>query len=229
MPSKTSTDRYKQLRKDRKAVPNRLMEVAEQLIGERGITGISLREITRAAGTANNYAVQYHFGDLAGLLRSILVLRLPEVEAIRRGYFADAELRNGLDDLRILMEILYRPLIDHRDKYGKNTFARFFLALLNDSNTLLSINNAAELFNEMPTAIDVLNRIANLTSNISQELLLERQRLISIMVLNSVFNRLSPWDSPDSDQAVIDNVIDMATSALTASVTESVRDLLKTR
>ena len=229
MKSKTSTEQYKQLRKDRKAVPNRLMEVAEQLFGEKGIAGTSLREITRGAGTANNYAVQYHFGSLAGLLRAILVVRLPEVENIRRGYFADAESANGLDDVRVLIEILYRPLIDHKDKYGKHTFARFFLALMNDSSVLLSIDDAAELFNEMPTAIDALNRIGNLTRDISQNLLLERQRLISIMVLNSVFNRLPPWDSPESDQAIIDNVIDMATSALTAPVTSSVRELLESR
>ena len=35
---------------------------AEGLFAERGIEGVSLRQIGTAAGNGNNSAVQYHFG-----------------------------------------------------------------------------------------------------------------------------------------------------------------------
>jgi len=47
------------------------------LFGERGSDGVSLRQISSAAGTANNYAVQYHFGDLLRLIRAITKKRMP--------------------------------------------------------------------------------------------------------------------------------------------------------
>ena len=41
---------------------------AERLFGERGINGVSLREISRAVGQRNPSALQYHFGSRDALL-----------------------------------------------------------------------------------------------------------------------------------------------------------------
>jgi len=54
------------------SVPDRLIEAAEALYGRHGLEGVSLRQISFSAGTGNNYAVQYHFGGVAGLIRAIL-------------------------------------------------------------------------------------------------------------------------------------------------------------
>ena len=45
----------------------RLLDAALDLIAERGEDGVTLREVTNAAG-ANIAAVSYHFGSLQGLL-----------------------------------------------------------------------------------------------------------------------------------------------------------------
>jgi len=49
-----------------------LIDAARTLFAERGIDGVSIRELGRAARQRNNNAVQYHFGDREGLLLAVL-------------------------------------------------------------------------------------------------------------------------------------------------------------
>jgi AcrR family transcriptional regulator len=44
---------------------------AEGLFAERGIEGVSLRQIGAAAGNGNNSAVQYHFGTKERLVQAV--------------------------------------------------------------------------------------------------------------------------------------------------------------
>ncbi|MEU5293519.1 TetR/AcrR family transcriptional regulator [Streptomyces umbrinus] len=50
---------------------HRILDVAEQLFGERGYAATSTRAVTEAAG-ANVAAVNYHFGSKEGLLRAVV-------------------------------------------------------------------------------------------------------------------------------------------------------------
>lgn len=59
------------------------MGAAERLFAERGIDGVSLREINVAAGQRNTTALQYHFGDRAGLLRAVMAKHRPGIEEQR--------------------------------------------------------------------------------------------------------------------------------------------------
>jgi AcrR family transcriptional regulator len=87
----------------------RLLNVAEQLFGERGIDAVSLREIRLAAGARNAAAVQFHFENRAGLLEALIERHLPGIAAIQRELF-DIMLAEGReDDVRSLVEVLVRP------------------------------------------------------------------------------------------------------------------------
>ena len=87
----------------------RLISAAEQLFAERGIDGVSLREINRASGAKNAVAVQYHFEDRAGVIRAILEKHRPAIEAHRHELLDEYE-REGAPDLRALAGALVRPL-----------------------------------------------------------------------------------------------------------------------
>ena len=50
----------------------RLIAVAERLLAARSIEGVSLNEISKAAGQRNSNVCQYHFGNKQGLLQAIL-------------------------------------------------------------------------------------------------------------------------------------------------------------
>src|SRR5438445_4339123 len=87
----------------------RLIAAAEELFAANGIQAVSLREIVRASGAKNATALQYHFGDRAGLVRAVLEKHHLEVDT-RRHALLDAYESRGGDDLRALAEALVAPL-----------------------------------------------------------------------------------------------------------------------
>lgn len=86
----------------------RLISAAEVLFAQRGIEGVSLREINAAAGMGNATAVQYHFDDRYGLVTAILAKHTPDVDAARHALL-DEYVGAGRDDLRRLAAALVRP------------------------------------------------------------------------------------------------------------------------
>lgn len=204
------------------AIAERLIDVAEELFGLYGLDAVSLRQISAAAGSANNYAVQYHFGDLPGLVRAILETRMPDVERKRAQMLARIKAGGLIGETRALMDILYRPLIEHENRRGQRNYARLVLALQSAPS---GFDYARDTFHLMPIAEHVMDLIARNHPKIPAPLLSERQRLISIMVLTSIFNRHAPFEDRH-DAALIENVLDMGTAALLAPVARSMRNLI---
>ena len=131
-------------RRDGTNAREELVSAAGRLFAERGIEGVSLREIMREANQRNTTALQYHFGDRDGLVRA-LVLKHMHTVAVRRaalldvaGSRADLILRDGatmlvqplipeltsddggLEFLQIAAELVHRAdrLIRHEDPVG---------------------------------------------------------------------------------------------------------------
>ncbi|MER5426045.1 TetR/AcrR family transcriptional regulator [Streptosporangium roseum] len=71
----------------------RLIAAAEELFSTRGIEAVSLNEIVRASGARNATALQYHFGDRAGLLRAVLDKHGRDVDERRHAMLDAYELR----------------------------------------------------------------------------------------------------------------------------------------
>jgi AcrR family transcriptional regulator len=72
------------------ATRSALIDAAERLFAERGIAGVSLREIGVAAGQRKSNAAQYHFGDRDGLVRAILLARSAGVNQRRQALLESA-------------------------------------------------------------------------------------------------------------------------------------------
>jgi AcrR family transcriptional regulator len=89
----------------------RILLAAEQQFAEHGIDGASLREISRLSG-GNTAAVQYYFGDRAGLVVAVIA-RQRRVDDIRRNVLLDEYERRDRDDLRSLAGALVIPLATH--------------------------------------------------------------------------------------------------------------------
>src|SRR5437870_10324250 len=87
----------------------RLISAAEELFAAQGIETVSLREIVRASGARNTTALQYHFGDRAGLVRAVLEKHHLDVDT-RRHAMLDAYESDGEPDLRALAAALVHPL-----------------------------------------------------------------------------------------------------------------------
>ncbi|NED64518.1 TetR family transcriptional regulator, partial [Streptomyces sp. SID10244] len=61
----------------------RIMSTAERLFAEQGVSTVSNRQISEAAGQGNNYAVGYHFGGRLELVRAILEHHNAAIEPLR--------------------------------------------------------------------------------------------------------------------------------------------------
>ncbi|MEW2357014.1 TetR/AcrR family transcriptional regulator [Spirillospora sp. NPDC029432] len=107
----------------------RLLDAAQHLYARRGLDAVSLREIVQAAGARNATAVQYHFGDRAGIVRAVFARHLPEVEA-RRHALLDAYEADRRDDVRALAGALVRPFAALLASEGGRDFLQIWADVL---------------------------------------------------------------------------------------------------
>jgi len=105
----------------------RILDAAELLLGERGLEGASLREISAAAGQANTSAVQYHFGGKEGLIAALIAREVDRFEPRRRELLAAIEARGKPADVREVLKVLFLPLAEASDANGRHVYARFLM------------------------------------------------------------------------------------------------------
>jgi AcrR family transcriptional regulator len=106
------------------SVKEQIVLAAERLFAEHGLDGVSLRQISTAAGNGNNTAVQYHFGTKEGLIQAIFEYRLPGLNERRRTLVA----RHRPDDLRTWVECHVLPVLDQGEQADSHYLS--FVAML---------------------------------------------------------------------------------------------------
>ena len=115
----------------------RLIVAAEELFAANGIEAVSLREIVRASGARNTAALQYHFGDRAGLVRAILDKHHLDVDT-RRHAMLDAYEAEGEDDIWSLSRALVQPLAAQlADADGGCAYLQILAELMNRPRPVL--------------------------------------------------------------------------------------------
>ncbi|MET8867050.1 helix-turn-helix domain-containing protein [Nonomuraea sp. NPDC004580] len=92
-----------------------LLDTAERLFAERGVGEVSNRQISEAAGQANNFAVGYHFGSKAGLVQAIVRRYTYDLERRRLRLLAEM---GEPGELRDWISCLVRPATDHLAALG---------------------------------------------------------------------------------------------------------------
>lgn len=102
----------------------KLIAVAERLFAERGVEGVSLNEINRAAGQRNSNACQYHFGNKEGLIQALIDKHVLAIIA-RRNEMIDRLDAKGSSDLRDIVRALVYPVAEKLyDPDGGKEFIR---------------------------------------------------------------------------------------------------------
>lgn len=96
------------------ATREQLISSAETLFATRGLDGVSLNEITKAADQRNASALNYHFGGKDGLLEAILDKHQPALDAERQRMLEKFESTEEAS-LRELVEVLVLPLVAKLD------------------------------------------------------------------------------------------------------------------
>src|SRR5271167_4130255 len=100
-----------------------ILSAAEVLFAERGMSAVSNRQISEAAGQGNNAAACYHFGTRTDLLRAIESKHREPIERLRAQMLIDI---GDSTELRDWVGTLVRPLTDHLAALGAPSwYARF--------------------------------------------------------------------------------------------------------
>ena len=117
-------------RRDARDSRERLILAAERLFAERGINGVSLRELNQAAGQKNVSGVQYHFGTKGDLLAAVFARRQPAIEARRQAMLAEMKADGTMSDLRLVLGAMVVPFAEQLDS-GRNerAYVRFVAQL----------------------------------------------------------------------------------------------------
>lgn len=212
----------------------RLITAAERLFAERGIDGVSLREITRVSGARNAIAVQYHFDDRIGVIRAILAKHLPAVEADRHAlldrYDGDARgrvSRNGnraKADVRILAGALVRPLAGKlADGDGGREFLQIHADLMNRPRPyadLLAGDLAAPSLQRWRTTIAPL---------LDEDAIRLHRRFTAILHCSIELGRRARSRPRADDRLFTSYLVDVVTAILTATVSQETKQLADER
>lgn len=200
-----------------------LIAAAETLFAERGIEGVSLREINSAAGQKNSTALQYHFVDRRGLVRAVLAKHTPDVDVARHAMLDEYE-RAGRDDLRELAAALVGPsaakLADHD---GGRAYLQVNAQVL----------NRPELrFDEARSNLsDSVHRWRQIVGPLLPDVAVRRlhHRFTAIRVSSTELARRASGTPRRDDLLFTSHLVDLVAALLAAPVSEETAALLRAR
>ena len=108
---------------------SRILDVAEELFGERGLDRVSIRDITRKA-RVNLAAINYHFGSKEDLIAAVFERRVVPVNEARLAALDRVEKSAGrrIPKLEAVLEAFIRPALQSSLKASKGgtAFSKLF-------------------------------------------------------------------------------------------------------
>ena len=201
----------------------RLIAAAEMLFAERGIEGVSLREINSAAGQKNSTALQYHFVDRRGLVRAVLAKHTPDIDLARHAML-DGYVAEGHDDLRQLAAALVRPSASKlSDLDGGRDYLQVNAQVLNRPQ--LRFDQAKS------NVSDSVNRWRQLVGPLLPDVAVRRlhHRFTAIRVSSTELARRAADTTRRDDQLFTSHLIDLVAALLAAPVSEETAAMLRAR
>jgi AcrR family transcriptional regulator len=109
----------------RSASAGQIKSVALRLFAERGVDGVTVREIATAAGQKNHGAVGYYFGSKEALVREIILDGAIAIDERRNAALDRFEANGGPHRVREVVDVLIFPAADPEDHY----YLRFIVML----------------------------------------------------------------------------------------------------
>ena len=200
----------------------RLVSAAETLFAERGIDGVSLREINTAAGVGNTSALQYHFRNRHGLVKAVLAKHMPSVDAARHALL-DEYVASGRDDLRALAAALVRPSAEKlRDPDGGRAYLRIHAEVLNRPGVTFAGDDGPR---------DSIQRWRSLVGPLLPDVAVRRlhHRFTAMRVSATELARRAADAPRRDDQLFVSHLTDLVAALLAAEISPETAALLSAR
>jgi AcrR family transcriptional regulator len=109
-----------------------LVRAAERLFAEKGLGGVSVKEITRAAGARNESALHYHFGGLDALIKEVFASRYRDIEQARFARLAELSADKKGVGIEAVLEASIAPFMGACLQEDGRLYARFCVQLATD-------------------------------------------------------------------------------------------------
>ncbi len=124
--------------KARRSAREQIKLAARRLFAERGVDGVSVREIVDASGQKNHGSLNYYFGTKEGLVRELVADGARLIDDRRNTHLDRLENAGGPHSVREVVEALVYPSIGLAQELGEetDTYLRFIM-LLSMSNRAL--------------------------------------------------------------------------------------------
>ena len=178
-----------------------LMRAAERLFAERGLGGVSVRDITLAAGARNQSALHYHFGSMDELIKEVFAHRYRSIEESRLKRLSEMDVEGTAVDIGRLMEAAVGPLFEACLEEDGRLYARFCVQLTTDPRfdlvQLVRITG-------MASAMHMRDRISAALAELPEDVLRTRQRRlfkISIILMADYAGLIEAGNAPPLDVA----------------------------
>lgn len=107
----------------------RLKAEAQRLFANRGIDGVTVRDIAQAAGQKNPAAVGYHFGSKEALIRELIIDGAQIIDARRNQQLDALEASGGPVRIAQIADILIYPSVNLAADGETDTYSRFLQML----------------------------------------------------------------------------------------------------
>jgi AcrR family transcriptional regulator len=216
----------------KRSAQENIVLTAERLFAERGIDGVSLRQINSAAGLKNNAATHYHFGGKEGLTRAIVEYRAEGINKRRQQLLDGLGATPGKDGLRGLVQALVLPMAEHLTSNPDGSFYFRFVIQAVDNN----FSGAKEKIMHWHGGHyeQIRRQLRAFLGDLPEEIFTQRFGLMLTLVVNSIAaweREIPPGSTRGATTAFAsrtslfaDNLIDATCGLLTAPISEATRE-----
>ncbi len=207
----------------------KLLDHGACLFARHGIDGVELQAIQQAAGTKNQTAIRYHFGDRGGLVRAIIERHLLAAEERRKPRVEQLEASGATEDLHRLLDALITPITaDFDTAIGRAELQ--LAAQLSHPNLAYSLRPFSLV--DAPAGTTLVKLLSRATGPLPDAIRRERFAILRDQVMQLVglrarlIDEREPSEPDHTDVLWQSNLIDVLAAGLTAPLSDRSKALL---